>query len=426
MRRSGFVLRAGVFSIIFAGLLIFGSSNYVLGAQLEANINPSAETSEVNVRYQKTVFIEYPQGGQVADLLRGKSWEIIAGGQSPDPGVEVLMQKLNDKLAADGSSSRITDLSVDYDATLTGRPLNTAVDFRVILHATLSYYNIRDFTPGSPALVDAAWRGLTVDGPVEVDGVEINQPISVFREQEPEVYSLLAGTEAEVLLMENLIDAEGIKNQPMSNWHFLFDPTGINVDAGTFGLSEEISGFVVSSYTMGESSIREGRQVERVEEATFTADQPYVIRTVQSADSAEISLIGFASLDRQYGAEVFGVSPTAPEGFATTSTGEFPVMIIYGMAGMAGVGAIAVLFISNRKLKKEEGMGQTGIDPALLRGVSTSVASGGYQTVRGEAQLASGEQYEQTRNVYEEEKKAESDGEASSTRGSMPKGWKPS
>ena len=47
----------------------------------------------------------------------------------------------------------------------------------------------------------------------------------------------------------------------------MFDPTGINADASTFGLDDSIAGFVVSSWTMGESSIREGRQVERIYEA---------------------------------------------------------------------------------------------------------------------------------------------------------------
>ncbi|MEE9565366.1 MAG: hypothetical protein V3V83_01085, partial [Nitrosopumilaceae archaeon] len=259
-----------------------------------------------------------------------------------------------------------------------------------------------------------------------IDGVDINRPISVLQSQEPGVYSLMQGSEAEILLSQNLIDAEGIKNQPLGNWHFLFDPTGINVDASTFGLSEEIVGFVVSSFTMGESSIREGRQVERIQEATFVADKEYFVRTVQSADSAEIDIIGFAAIETVYGAEAFGVSPTPPEGYATTSTGEFPIAIIYGMAGMAGIGAIAILIISNRKLKKEEGMGQQGIDPSQLRGVATSASSGGYQTVRGEAQLIGESEYAQTKSVYEEEKKTESTTTDTSKKGSMPKGWKPS
>ena len=55
-------------------------------------------------------------------------------------------------------------------------------------------------------------------------------------------------------------------------------------------------------------------------------------------------------------------------------------MIIYGMAGMAGLGAIAILLFSNRQLKKEVGQGQQGIDPSRLRARSTSSDAGGYQT----------------------------------------------
>ena len=70
-------------------------------------------------------------------------------------------------------------------------------------------------------------------------------------------------------------------------------------------------------------------------------------------------------------------------------------------------------------------MGQQGIDPSLLRGVATSAGSGGYQTVRGEAQLKGDVSYEQTKSVYEEEKKEE-ETSSQSKKGSLPKGWKPS
>jgi hypothetical protein len=244
------------------------------------------------------------------------------------------------------------------------------------------------------------WRGLTTNDRVTIDGIDINHPIATLETQEPEVYSILAGTEAEEILSKNIIDAEFIKNQPMENWHFLFDPTGINVDAGTFGLDESISGFVVSHWTMGESSLREGRQVERVFEAEVVADKTYVVRSVQSADAANLSSIGFGALDTLDGVEIAGITPTAPEGFATTSTGEFPVIIVYGMAGMAAIGGIGFFIFSSRALKNQE-TAQTGIDPSRLTGYQTSASSGGYQTNRGEAQLRDDTSYQQTRSVYE-------------------------
>jgi hypothetical protein len=241
---------------------------------------------------------------------------------------------------------------------------------------------------------------MTVNGEVNIDGVEINLPINMLRDQEPEVYAVFAGTEAEQVLLRPIINADFILEQPLTNWHFLFDPTGINVDAGTFGLDEEIAGFVVSSWTMGESSIREGRQVERVFTADVVADQKYTVRSVQSADQANLAAIGFGALDVLDGLEIIGVTPKPPEGYATTSTGDFPIMIVYGMAGMAAIAGIAFFIVSNRSLKNEK-VGQQGIDPSRLVGYQTSASSGGYQTNRGEAQLKDETDYQQTRSVYD-------------------------
>ena len=79
----------------------------------------------------------------------------------------------------------------------------------------------------------------------------------------------------------------------------------------------------------------------------------------------------------------------------TTSTGGFPIMIIYGMAAMAALGGIGFFIISNRSMKKTP-TEQQAIDPSRLVGYQTSASSRGYQTNRGEAQLKSDDDYEQT------------------------------
>jgi len=201
-------------------------------------------------------------------------------------------------------------------------------------------------------------------------------------------------------LNKELINADFILEQPLTNWHFLFDPTGINADANTFGLDESIQGFVVSSWTMGESSIREGRQVERVFEAEVMADETYIVRSVQSSDTANLSSIGFGALDVLDGVEIIGVTPTPPEDYMTTSTGGFPIMIIYGMAGMAAIAGIGFFIFSSRAMKRTA-TGQQGIDPSNLVGYQTSESSGGYQTNRGEAQLKTDTDYATTRSVYD-------------------------
>lgn len=392
--------RVVALTILLASILIVSSSSPAWAAQLDARINPNSNESFFKVNYQKTVFIEYPNGGTLFDQLHTKEWTESGVADESNPGVQALIDRLNSKIQNDGSGSSISALTVTYDFHLKGRNLNTSIDYKVTLEGTLTDYVVsKDQTK---TLIDLGWRGLSVTDPVVIDGVEINHPISVLQDDEPEVYNILKGSEAEEILSKNLIDAEYIKNQPMTNWHFLFDPTGINVDASGFGLDESISGFVVSHWTMGESSLREGRQVERVFEAEVKADKTYVVRSVQSADAANLSSIGFGALDTLDGVEIAGITPKAPEGFATTSTGEFPVLIVYGMAGMAAIGGIGFFIFSSRALKNQE-TAQTGIDPSRLTGYQTSASSGGYQTNRGEAQLRDDTSYQQTRSVYESE-----------------------
>lgn len=387
-------------TVLIAGLIVIGSSSPIWAAQVDAKINPNSDTSPFSYNYQKTIFIEYPDGGKLFDELHDKEWTVSGSADASNPGVQKLIDSINRKIQSDGSHAKISDLNVTYQVHLKGRNLNTSIDYKVILKGSLTDYVITKDQVRT--LVDMGWRGMSTNDSVIIDGVEINLPISMIKDKEPAVYDILSGTEADTILSKPLIDADYILEQPMTNWHFLFDPTGINVDAGTFGLDESISGFVVSSWTMGESSLREGRQVERVFEAPVSADQNYVVRSVQSSDQGNIAAIGFGALDVLDGLEIAGITPTPPEGYQTTSTGEFPVTIVYGMAGMAAIGGIAFFIFSNRSLKNQK-IGQQGIDPSKLVSYQTSSSAGGYQTNRGEAQLADVSDYERTRSVYEDE-----------------------
>lgn len=390
-------------TVLVACLFVIGSSSSVWAAQVDARINPNSDTSPFTYSYLKTIFIEYPNGGKLFDELHDKDWQVNGTADASNPGVQKLIASLNKKMQNDGSHSHISDLNVAYDFHLKGRDLQTSVDYKVILKGTLSGYVITKDQVRT--LVDMGWRGIGTNESVVIDGVEINIPISLLKTEEPEVYAILQNTEADSILSKGLLNADFILEQPMTNWHFLFDATGINVDAATFGLDESISGFVVSKWTMGESSIREGIQTERVSEATITADETYTIRSVQSADQGTIAAIGFGALDVLEGLEIAGLTPTAPKDYGTTSTGGFPIAIVYGMAGMAAIGGVAFFIFSNRALKKQT-VGQQGIDPSKLVSYQTSASSGGYQTNRGEAYLADTSDYEQTRSVYEDQKQS--------------------
>jgi hypothetical protein len=392
------VTKAILLTVLLAGLIVIGTSAPAFGAQLDVTLNPNNAESPFKMSYLKTVFIEYPNGGDLFDALGGTEWNVSGMADATNPGVQRLMNELNSNIQSDGSQAKISDLDVTYEFQLKGRNIQTSIDYRVILEGTISNYIITE--DSQKKLVDLGWRGLSTTSSIQIDGMEINIPFGILATEEPILYRTFLGTEAEDILNKELINADFILEQPLTNWHFLFDPTGINADANTFGLDESIQGFVVSSWTMGESSIREGRQVERVFEAEVMADETYIVRSVQSSDTANLSSIGFGALDVLDGVEIIGVTPTPPEDYMTTSTGGFPIMIIYGMAGMAAIAGIGFFIFSSRAMKRTA-TGQQGIDPSNLVGYQTSESSGGYQTNRGEAQLKTDTDYATTRSVYD-------------------------
>jgi len=416
---------------LFVGAVIaLGSIAPTFGsAQLEATLEDATGKALAKMTYQRTIWIDYSDGGNLENILAGKNVTVVFSVDSSAGGMKELIQKINSSIASNDSDAYVSDMSLDYVALMTGRDDKMSVDYKIILRPIIENFVIRDYTVANPALLDVDWRGFGASGPVEIytpnhGMIEINLPISLFDKYTPEIATQLKSSDAGELLTKSVMNADGIRDQPIGNWHFLFDPTGIGADASQYGFQ---TGSVISSFTMGESSLREGLIREQIHESTFSSDKIYRVTTYESSGNASIDIIGFANRDTLGNSEIFGVTPNAPEGYASTSAGEFPAFILYGMAGMAALGGVAMMLMSKRKLSKEKGhYQQTGIDPSQLTGVQTSASSGGYQTVRGEAQVTGLEDYNEHRSYYDEKQpqvEEKTEDKQSSKRGALPKGF---
>ena len=64
--------KTALLAVLFTGVLIFGGSQLAYGAQLSINVNPETNSSPFEMKYQKSVVIEYEDGGEIAQLLRVK------------------------------------------------------------------------------------------------------------------------------------------------------------------------------------------------------------------------------------------------------------------------------------------------------------------------------------------------------------------
>ena len=66
-------------------------------------------------------------------------------------------------------------MNVIYEFQLTGRNIQTSIDYRVVLEGSITDYIITE--DSQKQLVDLGWRGLTTTSPIMIDGYEINIPL---------------------------------------------------------------------------------------------------------------------------------------------------------------------------------------------------------------------------------------------------------
>ena len=249
--------------LFVATVIAFGSIAPTFGsAQLETTLEDSSGNALTKMTYQRTIWIDYSDGGSLADTLAGKNVTVVFSADASSGGMQDLINNLNVSIASNNSIARITDLSLDYVAVMTGRDNKMSIDYKIILRPEVKNFVMREYTGTNSALIDIDWRGFGASGPVEIYTpnyglVEINLPISLFDKYTPEIAMQLKSSDAGELLTKSIMNADGIRDQPIGNWHFLFDPTGIGVDAAQYGFQ---TGSVISKYTMGESSLREGIQ----------------------------------------------------------------------------------------------------------------------------------------------------------------------
>ncbi len=139
------VKKAGTFfALAFLSILVIGTVSPAWAAQLNWDAKNFDSAAKPSFKFQRTIFIEYPEGGQVADALRGKSNSIYFTADSSTPGVQAIIDNINAQLQSKQSTVRVTGLDIEYDAEMTGRGDNASVDYKLIFTPTIDGFLIRE------------------------------------------------------------------------------------------------------------------------------------------------------------------------------------------------------------------------------------------------------------------------------------------
>lgn len=373
--------------VILLLLILSGFMPYAQAAQLDAKIPTGENTIEPSFQFLRVIYIEYPDGGEIAKLLQGKSQTISFSADSKTHNMSNLIDQINQNLKSIPSDAFVTDAKINYQAILSGNENSAVIEYKVQLIPTITNHIIQ--RQSEKSTIDANWRGIKLDKPILIDteygSFDINNPKSALDVLLPDVMTKIKDKDLKILELP-ILDASKILNLPLYKWQSLFDNTAIIPGAVEYKFSGK---YVITHYTMGECSVEVGACNDRKWSQDFEIDKKYSIKIVESQDDASIAIEGYADSSTFGGIEVFETS--LKNTVSDTPETGFPGGVMYGMAGMAVIGGIIMFVFSNRKLKQDKDQGQTGIDPAHLRSYETSESAGGYKTNRGESYLVSSE-----------------------------------
>jgi hypothetical protein len=336
--------------ILFFGLmsvLLVSQILKVHAVQLTSSLVPTTGHGEVDWSAIRFLTIQYPPNSPLAQEFNGISETVRFTMQANEDGMPQLVQTFNEAIASQKSSPvRITNASLTYTGQLRGTEDELTLSYNVQLKPSFISGVTLSSENQTADVVDLDWRSINVADPITLStpygDIDVNHPIGLLQANHSSVADQLMNTEASSILGEPLFNFQDV-GRPMDTWHFLFDPTGSQAGAAGSGFEEIGGARVVSIYSLGESSFREGTFQETEKQASATMDgTPITVESTTPPTSAQMTIAGFSKIQKTGDTEFAVVTQQAPTGTAT-ATGGFPLQVLLVLGGMMGAVAVFVL-----------------------------------------------------------------------------------
>jgi hypothetical protein len=334
---------------LLAFLLLTFSSGFFIDAsavQMTTSMVPETNKADALLTAVRFITIEYEPNSQLAQQFNGKDERVDFTLNSSDPGMPELINTINSDIRTQkGSPVNIENATLHYTGSIKGSSDKVQLAYKIVVEGILSSIVLDKSEQGN--VLDLDWRSVVVDEPLPVNApqygnISVNYPLGLLQVNYPEVAQELSNSQAAAIMREPLFNFQDM-GIPMDRWHFLFDPTGSQAGAAGSGFQEVGGARVVSIYSLGESSFREGTFSEKVTQASASLNGTKVgVESSTPPPSGQIQIAGFSRIQKSGDNELAFVTAQAPEGTAT-ATGGFPIQVLLVLGGMMGAVAVFVL-----------------------------------------------------------------------------------
>jgi hypothetical protein len=344
-------LIASEYVVILLIVSIFGGIfNPAFAIQMEASVSPALNEASANFGGDNILTLKYPDNNAISKLLNGKKDTVSFTINSSDPknGLNQVLSSLNNILLKEKQSQvHFVNATLVYKATINGGPTLTTISYKVELKPVISGL-VTSSNGTDTSIVDLDWRSFTIPTPLfitttQYGTIDVNHPIGGLEKLVPGLAPKLANTSFAEILNQPLLDFKEF-GAAMDNWHFLFDATGSQAGASGFGFSVGKGGSkIISIYSLGESSFREGTHSAKESSKSATIDNVNVdLHSFTAPPSGQIQIGGFSKIQKMGNSEFAFVTTVAPQGIETSS-GGFPIFVLLVFGGMMAGVAVLVL-----------------------------------------------------------------------------------
>jgi hypothetical protein len=342
-----------VVAALFVALLASSIVPVAFANDMNAVLVPERNKAQGSFIAVKNITFRYPAGSSIAQELNGKVERVqfTVGGtsNSTDNGISNAIAAFNKAMLQAQSPVVVTKMNVTYTGVIRGFEDNAQMSFKIQAVPQMEKFviNKSDQSTTSGQVVDLEWRRISVTDPIvlkapDVGELEITKPINLIDKLHKDLAKQIFESQASSIFSNSILTFDRFK-QPMSTWHFLFDPSGSLIEASSF-YKDESGARVVSIYSLGESSFREGTFKPEEEDASVNLGGAQVqIHSQVPAPSGQIQISGFSKLDQAAGGDFAVVTREAPPE-AQQATGNFPIQVLLVLGGMMGAIAVFILF----------------------------------------------------------------------------------
>ena len=293
------ILYLAIIAISFTVVSIF-THNAFASVELNGYMAINGHPVTPIFKFSKSVLIDYPSESKLQQELDGKNVTVeFADDSDHNPTIKSFTQQLNVDIANERRSfSRITNLSMQYEAIIHGDDKQARIDYSVTLKPTLVNYVINSGGEDVPTVLDASWMGFSIKDPVVITtkqygDLEVNFPLGVIQNQLPDTYDAMKVISTENILKTNLMDANPLVDYQIDKWNTLFDPTFTLDESAGPGYVGQMA--VVTGFAYGQHDLYSSPLKSKIDSIDFTTDSKYHLTIIEKPSSATLNVQGHAS-----------------------------------------------------------------------------------------------------------------------------------